>query len=74
MVVIVQLEERKIVDLDVRGSRPFNHPRSRNSMVEWLPCKQQVVGSSPSGSFNEIYERIGVDYVATIAIIITFTT
>ena len=74
MVIIVQLEERKIVDLDVRGSRPFNHPRSRNSMVEWLPCKQQVVGSSPSGSFYEIYERKGVDYVATIAIIITFTT
>ncbi len=74
MVIIVQLEERKIVDLDVRGSRPFNHLCSRNSMVEWLPCKQQVVGSNPSGSFNEIYERIGVDYVATIAIIITFTT
>ena len=74
MVIIVQLEERKIVDLDVRGSRPFNHSCSRNSMVEWLPCKQQVVGSSPSGSFKKIYERKGVDYVATIAIIITFTT
>ena len=43
MVIIVQLEERKTVDLDVRGSRPFNHPYTRDAIGRHMALKMLLL-------------------------------
>ena len=42
MVVVVQLGERQIVALEVKGSTPFDHPIKN-------PQKNADIGVSPSG-------------------------
>ena len=61
MVVVVQLAERQIVALEVKGSIPFDHPRIKNTyplrhlflmgcrqVVRHWPLTPTCVGSNPA--------------------------